>query len=179
MGCCSSINNGDDKENLNNQVELKNKEIEEKYSIIKPTQVIDGIDVYENNFLEILGTLNSIKLCPKCKKLFCDNEVNNLLESLNCIATSDEKIKKWRYDYFVHIGNYDLTGDTNSLLEKDKLKKLIDEQTKRFNESLNVDTIITCKNENCKYKMRFKWKIERPPITDPLFYDDSLDQEEI
>ena len=59
MGCFSSNTKDDfDKklqpENNNNLNVSKNKEIEEKYLIIKPSQIIDGVDIYENQIQEIL-----------------------------------------------------------------------------------------------------------------------------
>ena len=176
MGCFSSNTKDDfDKklqpENNNNLNVSKNKEIEEKYLIIKPSQIIDGIDVYENQIQEILETLNSIKLCPKCQKIFNDNELNeisNLLDKLKSVSSIDEDIKELRSQYYFNNGNYHLFGNAESLEKKNQLGKLIDEKVNFFNSSLNVDKIITCTNINCNYKMRFRWKILRKPIGNPF-----------
>ena len=186
MGC-SCLNTKDDSDKKlqpvkNNYHDVSyNKEIEEKYIIIKPSQTINGVDVYENQTKEILETLNSIKLCPKCKKNLNDKEVNeisNLLNKLKCVASIDEDIKELRRKYYYHNGNYSLFGNAESLEEKNKLKIKIDEKVDFFNTSLNVDKIITCTNINCNYKMRFKWKIHRAPIKDP-FIDIESDEDGI
>ena len=180
MGCCSSIPKDelDKKENaqyFQSQEYIKKQKIEEKYSIIKPSQLIDGVDVYKNNIQEILDALDNAKLCPKCKKILSDNEVNeinNLLDKIECIKSTDKDLKELRRSYYFHIGNFAL-GNTDSLEQQEKIKKLIDEKVARFNVCLNIDKIITCPNKNCKYKMRFIWNVNRPPIEDPFAYSDS------
>ena len=186
MGCFSSNTKDDfDKklqtENNNNLNISKSKEIEEKYIIIKPSQIIDGVDVYENQIQEILETLSSIKLCPKCQKIFNDkeiNEISNLLDKLKCVTSIDEDIKELRRQYYYHTGSYSLLGNAESLEKKNKLKKIIDEKVNLFNSSLNVDKIITCTTINCNYKMRFRWKVNRAPIENP-FIDIESDEDGI
>jgi len=185
MGCCSSIPKDelDKKENaqyFQSQEDLKKQKIEDKYSIITPSQVINGVDVYENNIQEILDVLDNVKLCPKCKKILSDNEVNeinNLLDKIECIKSTDKDLKELKRSYYFNVGNYALFGNTDSLEQEEKIKKLIDEKVTHFNECLNIDKIITCPNKNCKYKMRFIWNVNRPPITnpftDPFLYSDS------
>ena len=137
--------------------------------------MINGVDVYENNIQEILDVLDNVKLCPKCKKILSDNEVNeinNLLDKIECIKSTDKELKELKRSYYFHVGN-SLLGNTDSLEQKEKIKKLIDEKVTHFNECLNIDKIITCPNKNCKYKMRFIWNVNRPPIRDPFAFSDS------
>ena len=97
---------------------------------------------------------------------------NNLLDKIECIKSIDKELKELRRRYYIHAGNY-LSGNTDSLKQKGKIKKLIDEKLTLFNECLNVDKIIICPNKNYKYRMRFIWNINRPPIGDPFAYSDS------
>ena len=79
------------------------------------------------------------------------NEINNLLDKIECIKSIDKELKEMRRRYYIHAGNY-LSGNTDSLKQKGKIKKLIDEKLTLFNECLNVDKIIICPNKNYKYK---------------------------
>ena len=63
------------------------------------------------------------------KQILSDNEVNeinNLLDKIEYIKSTDKELKELKRRYYFHDGNY-LLGNTDSKEQKGKIKKLIDE----------------------------------------------------